>query len=230
MKTVIAGLMNLIIAASVLGADASVSVDLASAYVFRGVTLNDGLVLQPGIEVGGLPIDLGVWGNVDLDDYDGALKDGEFSEIDIYASYTIPVEAVELAVGYTEYTYPNAEAEADREVSLSAGLDLPLAPSATVYYGFDGGIDKQIFAELSLGHEMELGENLGIELGASAAYVNPDEGESGFPYYTVSAGAGYKCISAGLTYVGQIDDDVLPDGEFAYDVEIIGSLGVAWDF
>jgi len=212
------------------GADASVSVDLASAYVFRGVTLNDGPVLQPGVEVRGLPIDLGVWGNVDLDDYNGALADGEFSEIDIYASYTLPTEAVEVSVGYTEYTYPNARAEADREVSLSAGLDLPLAPSATVYYGFDGGIDKQVFAELSLGHKLEVGENLAIELGASAAYLDPDEGESGIPYYTVSAGAGYKCISAGVTYVGQIDDDVLPDGEFAYDVEVMGSLGVTWDF
>ncbi|MDP6631544.1 MAG: MltA-interacting MipA family protein, partial [Kiritimatiellia bacterium] len=45
-----------------MAAEASVSLDVASAYVFRGATLNDGLVLQPGLEISGLPVTLGVWG------------------------------------------------------------------------------------------------------------------------------------------------------------------------
>ena len=223
---VMVGLM----AGGAFGAEASVSVDLASAYVFRGVTLNDGLVIQPGLEVSGLPIDLGVWGNVDLDDYDGTVPEGEVSELDIYASYTLPVEAVEIAIGYTEYTYPGAVLESDREVSLSAGLPVPLAPSVAVYYGFNGGIEKQLFAEASLGHAFEISDDVAIELGATVAYVDPDVGDSGFPYYTVSAGTGYKCVSVSVTYVGQIDDDILPDGTFAYDVDVYGTLGVALDF
>ena len=57
------------------GISVSMSADLASAYVFRGSTFNDGAVLQPGIEIGGLPVTVGLWANFDLADYDGAVND-----------------------------------------------------------------------------------------------------------------------------------------------------------
>ena len=71
---------------------------------------------------------------------------------------------------------------------------------------------------------------MALELGAVVAYLDPDQGSSGFPYYSVSASTDYKWVSAGVTYVGQIDDDVLADGAGAYDVEVFGTLGMAWNF
>ncbi len=54
-------------------ADVSATADFASAYVFRGVTLNDGLVFQPGVSISGFPIPeqygsvtLGTWANYDI--------------------------------------------------------------------------------------------------------------------------------------------------------------------
>jgi uncharacterized protein (TIGR02001 family) len=208
-----------------MAAEASVSLDVASAYVFRGTTFNDGLVLQPGLEVSGLPVTVGVWGNYDIGDYDDALEENEFSEIDIYASYDIPVEALDLSVGYTEYLYPNAEAVADREVSLSAGFDLPLAPSVAVYYGIDGGIEKSLYAEVGAGHEFTIGESLGVELGVTVGYMDPDEGESGFSHYTATVGTSFGCVGASVTYIGEIDDDVLET-----DTDVVGMLSVAKDF
>ncbi len=210
-----------------MAAEASVSLDVASAYVFRGATFNDGLVLQPGLEVGGLPATLGVWGNFDIGDYDETLEESEFSEIDLYASYSIPVEALDLSVGYTEYVYPNAEAIADREISLSAGLDLPLAPSVAVYYGIDGGIEDSIYAEVGVGHDFTIGEDLGVELGATVGYADVDGGESGFSHFTASVGASYGCVGASVTYVGEMEDDILGD---AYDVDLVGMLSVGHDF
>ena len=45
-----------------------------------------------------------------------------------------------------------------------------------------------------------------------------------------SAGVSYSVVSASVTYVGQIDSDVLPDGAGAYDVDVYGMLSVAYDF
>ena len=51
-----------------------VGVDVNSAYVWRGVTRNDGPAVQPWVD---LEVAEGfrvhVWGNLDLDDYDGAV-------------------------------------------------------------------------------------------------------------------------------------------------------------
>jgi len=117
-------------------AEAEVTVDVASAYVFRGVTFNDSAVLQPGLSASGLPVDLSVWGNLDLADYDDAgLESGQFTEIDLAASYDIPLklDPLGLSVGYTEYVYPSVGGDADREVSAGASLGVPLEPSITVY-------------------------------------------------------------------------------------------------
>ncbi|MBT3295528.1 MAG: hypothetical protein HN919_04320 [Verrucomicrobia bacterium] len=227
------GVVLAILACATVGraAEVSVSLDVASAYVFRGATFNDGLVLQPGVEVSGLPVTIGVWGNLDRGDYDGALVENEFSEIDITVSYDIPVEAIDLSVGYTEYVYPGGGV-ADRELSLSAGLDVLLTPSVALYYGVDGGIKDSIYVEAGVGHEFEVNKDLSVELGVTVGYVNPDEGDSGFSHYTATLGASYAFIGASVTYVGQIDDDVLPGVEDGgpYDTEIIGVLSLGHDF
>jgi uncharacterized protein (TIGR02001 family) len=238
----------LVAGSSLYAAEASLSLDLASSYIFRGVTFNDGLVAQPGLEVGGLGgLSVGVWGNLDLDDYDGALADSQFSEVDIYGSYAIPVEVVDLSVGYTEYVYPGG-GEADREVGISVGgafegVDL----GADCFYGVDGAIEDSLYIELAAGSSFELCEDLGLDIGATVGYSSPDEGDDGFSHYTASLGLSYSVLSVGVTYIGQIDDDVLPDAAAAvdadeaagveavdavlgYDAEVLGTIGVAIDF
>jgi len=229
MKVVAAtALLALVSAPAVRAAEATVGVDVNSAYVFRGVTFNDGFVAQPYLEVSGLPIDIGVWGNLDIEDYDGAVDGGQFSEIDIYGSYTLPIEAVDASIGYTEYTYPQG-AEADREISLSLGLgDVLLAPSLGIFYGLDGGIEENVYLEAGARHEVAVTEDIGLSLGAVVGYLDPKEGEDGFHQYALSASLSYQFVSLGVTYYGQIDDDVLTDD--AYDVEVVGTLGLSYSF
>lgn len=234
-KTLIVSLI-LITAAASMAAESKVSLsaDLASAYVFRGSTFNDGAVIQPGLEVSGLPVTIGVWGNLDLDDYGESLDDGQFSEIDIYASYDLPLDfdPVGISVGYCEYAYPSGGGEADREISLSAALDTVLAPSIAVNYGVDGGIDENFYVELGVEHGIDLSDSVSLSLGAALGYLDPEEGESGFSHADISASLSYGIMSAGVTYIAQIDDEVLVDveEEGSYDVDIVGTLGIAYEF
>ncbi len=217
-----------------VGAEVSLTLDAASAYVFRGDTLNDGPVIQPGLEVA-LPygITLGVWGNIDLDDYDGTLEEGQFSEIDIYASYALPIELLDISIGYTEFTYPGAEGKADREVGVEIGTSIEMIDLGLgVFYGVDGGIKKTLYAEASVGTSFDLAGGVVLDLGAALGYLNPDEGKSGLSGYALSAGLTYGYLGASVTYYGQVNDDVLVDVEDGgtYDVDVVGMLSLAFDF
>ena len=46
--------------------------------------------------------------------------------------------------------------------------------------------------------------------------------------FTAKLSAGPAYVAA--TYVAQIDDDVLPDGPWGYDVEWVFSCGVSYEF
>lgn len=238
MKKMITGVaaVALMMTSAVMAADVDVTVDVASAYVFRGVTLNDGPVVQPGLEVA-LPhgLTVGVWGNLDIDDYDGELEEGQFSEIDIYFDYAIPldVDGLDVSVGYTEFTYPGAEGDADREFGLGFGYDLDFFDvSLGLFYGVDGGIDKDFYAELGVGTSYDLPEGVVLDLGAAIGYLNPDEGDSGFSAYELSAGLNYGVLGASVMYIGQADSDVLMDVEDGggYDVDVVGMLSLALEF
>jgi hypothetical protein len=220
--------------AVVWGGEAKTSLDMATAYVFRGATFNDGLVFQPGLELSGSPVTLGVWGNFDIDDYDDTLAGGQFSEIDIYGSYDIPfkLDPFGLSVGYTEYTYPSGGGDADREVSLSATADVLMSPSLAMFYGTDGGIKDSTYIELGAGHEMKLSNQAAVEFNVAVGYLEPDEGESGFSHADVAVHLSYGVVHASIICVVQIDDKVLPDVEDngSYDAQLYGTIGISHSF
>jgi len=245
MKKIIAGLMVALAAAvSAQAADVSASVDFASAYVFRGTTFNNGLVAQPGVEVSGFPIPeeygslaFGIWGNYDIDDED---NDGsDFQEIDYYMSYTLPIEELDVSFGYTEYDYPDSAApgQNDQEVSLSIGSAVGedgLYAGISFYYGVGGGIDGNTYIEGALDYETELSEALSAAAGVTVGYLSDaNGGGDGFNDATASVGLSYALdenwsVGAGLTYIAQLDQAVLTDAE--YDVELLGTVGLACDF
>ena len=225
----------------VVAAEASVGADLASSYVFRGGTLNDGFVVQPYAEVAVIEgLTIGTWANFDIDDDDAnGIEGGHFSEIDLYVGYDLPLpedSPVGLSVGYTEYTYPHAggtvnadgttvtAVDADREISLSTGLDTILAPSLGVFYGVDGGIDGDLYIEGSVSHEVEISEDVSGSVDATLGYLDPDVGDSGFSHAKLGAGVSYGPATLSVAYIIETDDKVL-----VVDEEIVGTLGFGWD-
>jgi len=226
--------------ASVYAAD--VTLDLASAYVFRGVTFNDGAVFQPGIETG-LPIAeeygslaIGAWGNYDIDDYDDSLNSSEFSEVDLYVGYGLPalIDGVDLSLGWCEYTYPTSGV-ADKEASIGAGFGVgDIALGLTAYFGVGGGINGTQYYELTAGYDVEIDETLSASFGASIAYVDFDGGDNGMHDGSLSAALSYALndswsLGASVAYIAQLDDEILVDVEDGggYDVDFVGSIGLS---
>ena len=249
MKKIIVAAMAAGLAASVATAEVGVTLDFASAYVFRGVTLNDGAVFQPGIEASGFEIPeeygslaFGAWGNYDIDDYGGNVGSSTFQETDWYFSYGLPtlVEGLDLSVGYCEYSYGSGAS--DEEISLGAGTEIAgIGLGLTFFQGVGGFIGTQSYIEATAGYGLDLSEELSASIDASAAFLDPDDSattESGFHNYSIGAGLSYAISdawSAGLSgaYIGQGDDDVLVDedlagtGTFGYDVEFVGMFSLA---
>jgi uncharacterized protein (TIGR02001 family) len=216
-------------------ADVTVGMDVVSAYVFRGNTLNDGPALQPTLSVGNfklndsftLPLTLGVWGNMDIGTYNHTLDKGQFSEVDFTASYALPkvIEKLGWSVGYCEYVYPGGAAS-DREVNLGFTVDSLLSPSLTFNYGLDGALRDSTYIEGGLKHAFKL-DPVTLTLGGTLAYqIAPGFDSSGFGPLVLTASASYSILTASVSYVAEIDDDVLAN----YDVKMVGKLGIAYTF
>ena len=99
----LATLVPLGAAGQAAAATATATLATNSAYVWRGLTFNDGLVLQPSLDVSTGGFAVNVWGNLDIDDYNGAVDDGEFSEVDLTASYTWKLGPVDASLGAIEH-------------------------------------------------------------------------------------------------------------------------------
>ena len=234
--TLVAGLVS-------TGALAGVSItaDLASAYVFRGVTLNDGFVVQPGIEASGLgfpeqygSVTFGAWGNYDLDDYAPAGAVGSsFQETDWYGSYSLPqwVEGLELFVGYTEYSY--GAGSSDKEANVGAGYEVVgIALGLTYYQGVGGHIGTSSYTEFALGYSLDFSDRFSGSVDARFGFVDQDGGETGFSDYDLGGSVSYALneqwgLGATLTYIGQGDEDVLAKAPGAYDVDWVGMLSLS---
>ena len=246
MKKTITTMIAAGLVASVATASVDVTLDFASAYVFRGVTFNDGLVFQPGIEAAGLglpeeygSVAVGAWGNYDIDDYDETLASSEFSEVDWYASYSLPtlVDGLDLYVGYTEYTYPGAEGGADKEGNLGLGYEIAgVGLGYTAYFNVGSGA-KNVYNEFTLGYGLDISEELAASVYGHVAYLAADEGDSGMHDGSLGADIGYALgevwsVGASLTYIAQLDDEILVDVEQGggYDVNVVGMLSLGASF
>lgn len=248
MKKMIVTTMAAGLVAAVASADVGVTMDFASAYVFRGVTLNDGPVVQPGIEASGFEVPeeygsvaFGAWGNYDINDYaSGAVAGSSFQETDWYVSYGLPtiVSNLDLSVGYCEYSYGTGSA--DHEVSVGAGYAIgDLSLGATFYQGVGGLIHQQRYYELTASYAVDVSsvsEDLSASLDATAGFIDPSihGADSGFHDYTLGGSLSYALTdawSAGVsgTYIGQGDDKVLPEGDLGYDTEFVGMFSLACD-
>lgn len=116
------------------GVGFDVSADFYSKYVWRGQLINDDYAFQPGISMTFDKFTAGIWGSLDMTDYNG--EKGEFIEYDYYLDYTTTImEGVDLSVGVINYYFPGAEDTT--EIYYGFAFDLPLSPSVTVYHDVD---------------------------------------------------------------------------------------------
>ncbi len=224
-----------------LAAEASFNTNVNSAYVWRGITFNDGIVVQPSLDVTKGGFGFNVWGNLDIDDYDNTLDDGEFSEVDLTLSYGFDIKSVSISFGYIEYLFPEiptrSGALGTREVygSISVEPFTGFTTGVTVYYDFDEVEDY--YVSLNIGYSRELVDKLSMDIGFTAGIAGEDFSETyggtddGFYDYNISLGLGYAftdTISASgfIAYADSFDEDVLPE----QDVDVYGGIGASYSF
>lgn len=185
----------------------SVSLPVYSAYVWRGIVVTDGPVLQPSYTVSKNGFSINTWTNYNLTDRYSDETKNEISEVDLTLSYTKTLGEVALGITYAEYLFPHQtvtgatgdrfSAHGTREVQLSAALpNLPLSPSLTLVRDIDE-IDG-FYALFSLSKTLELTR----EISASFAF---------------STGAGDKEYNSG--YFG-IHKTKFDDGNFSASLPV----------
>ncbi len=229
---------------SAWAADATATLDAMSAYVWRGITVNDSVVLQPMLDVSKNGFGANVWANYDLNDYhDDTPDDYEFSEVDLTLYYGFSVQKLGITVGVIDYLFP---AGGKDTVEAYASLSYPLIGGLSAAFDFYWDVDQvtSYYTDLGLTYGMDLMDKLSLSLGAKIGYAGEDFAEyysggtdAGFHDYTLSAGLTYDLgagLKAGakLAYTGSVDSDVLPDGNpyGAHDVELYGGLTVSYAF
>jgi len=214
--------------------DVTGSIDFNSAYEWRGLIFNDGLVAQPSIDVASGGFGFNVWGNMDLDDFDNTLEEGKFSEIDLTISYSIDIDRLSISVGLIEYLFPNSTSHSTREGFLSLGIGVidGLSLSFDGYYDFEEVDDYY----LSFGgsYEFEPIKDLTVCGGASVGVAGEDASpgeDGGFHDYKIALSIGYGLtekisVAVNANYVSNLDDDVLGDP----DVNFYGGFGISYQF
>ena len=173
--------------------EASASLDVVSAYIFRGVTLNKNAAVQPGIEAAVGDFTIGTWGSLAMDAEDG---EGE-QEVDLYVGYSIALsDAVSVDLGAIEYMYPDSDIDSDREVSIALSVDTVLSPSIAANFGIEGAVEDTNYYELGLSQDLYAKGDFSSSLGLALGYLDPAEGEAGLSHAQLVASASYSIISA----------------------------------
>lgn len=219
-------------------ADVTAAVDANSAYVWRGLTFNDGLVLQPSLDVAANGFDINVWGNFDLNDYNG-VDSGDFSEVDLTGSYSHSFGPVEATVGIIDYLFPGG---GDSTAELFAGLSMDVGAGfsvgSTVYYDFDQVDDFYVTATLGYSYSINKPTTLGFSgtisyAGKEFADFYAGGTDAGFFNYILTASLNYAVtdalgIGVAINYSDSMDKDVLPDD--AVDTNFFGGIHLSYSF
>lgn len=231
-------------ATQVWAADATAAVDVNSAYVWRGQTFNDGLVLQPSIDVAAANgLGINVWGNYDIGNYNHSVDSNAFSEIDLTVSYSKTIGIADVGLGVISYQFP-AGATETTELYVSLGMPIVggLSGGLNIYYDIEA-LHAFSYANLSLTYAYALNDQLKLEAAGAVGYAGKDfsqaaGGEDGGLYdYSLSVSLGYTIskawsASAKLTYVDALDDDNLKevkDGGLM-DTHTIFGVSIAYAF
>jgi hypothetical protein len=233
-------------------ATVTTALDVNSAYVWRGLTFNDGFVIQPSIDVSYNGFAVNVWANYDLNDFDGLVEENQFSEVDLTASYAFKLGAVDASVGIIEYAFPTTypalwsgdPKPVKNTAEIFAGLAYDLGKgfviSTKLYYDIDEVNDFYVTA--GLGYTYSINDKTTLGLSGLISYAGQDFAQfytadptvdGGFFNYMLTASLKYMVtesfgIAASINYTDSMDDSVLPDAPVATNV--FGGISLTYTF
>ena len=211
-----------------------------------------------GLSVGDvkIPLSCSFWGAIDLEPYpyNPNSKKGHFQEIDVDVMLDLgalwkPCDGFNWKIGYLEYDYPSQGAtrtddegnevaggnNTDHVLVYKMGYEAVVSPSFVAKYRLGGPSEGKLETSFGLSSEVKLLDDVKLGLSADIWYVNVDDvdgasTDSGLACADFTAKVSFGPAYVGCTYVAQIDDDVLPDGPYGYDVKWYASFGVSQAF
>lgn len=211
----------------------SYQLDVVSRYIWRGFDLNPPKkpAVQPQVTYafGDSGFAVNLWCNFSFEDH-------ETNEVDFTLTYDFKTgENYSLTVGLTNYCWPFAEGFkfkefndfATQEFFVSAGFPkVFLSPTISVYY--DINLGDGLYAELGVGHGVEINKNMVLDLSASLGYNAgqwlPDGADTGFSDLNLGAAlplkAGKFTVTPYATYTFVLLDSVGPDDHFWFGISI----------
>lgn len=192
----------------------SATLDVFNKYVWRGILLDDDIVMQPGVCISAGGFTGGFWGSWDLESNDALNSD----ETDGYIGYAFDfgfinesLSKLSMSFGHTWYGFPETDTYT-KEAYAGLALDTFLSPSFTWYgdYGDEahGGADGNYYI-FKIAHSFPVSEKYGIsvdlggELGLNDNFFMAGEG-------------GYYAPSVGLTI--PLTDNLTVTPKIAYSV------------
>ena len=123
-------LVTALAATPVVALDGSLDLSVQSAYIWRGMVVNDKPAFQPSLSLSEGPWLASVWSNINLT-ADNGYK-GEASEMDYWLAYTLGGKNVDLTFTYYAYTFPHTTSVSTQEVWANFTFkSLPMTPSLT---------------------------------------------------------------------------------------------------
>ncbi|MBW2451926.1 MAG: hypothetical protein JRE16_10150 [Deltaproteobacteria bacterium] len=205
-----------------------------SEYLWRGFGLSGSMpVMQGGMDLSFMGVTLSYWTNVQLKSDSGeGYRSGEATENDFVIDYTHDFgELVSVSVGNIYYMLDGDynDLPDTNELYLGVALNTILEPSLTMYYDWDEAEENGMFYTASVGHSLDIMENLSLSLGALVSYNDESDYSIGdyseWHNYELSAGIDYAVtdqisVSPSMIFSSGISDESKDaiDSEFVYGV------------
>lgn len=215
----------------------SADVSFANIYIWRGLALTDGPVMQPSLTLGAGGLSLNAWGNFELDDVND--NEFKFTEIDLTADYAFELEMVTLNIGVIYYTFPNTDFDSTLEFYVSAALNTIISPSVTVYKDVD--LVEGMYANFGLGYDLPIEDSdVTVSLAANAGWGDEDHNlfyygaaEATFTDLLLSGSVSIPLtdqLSLGgmLAWSNLLSDEI--EANFEEPDNFIGAISASWAF
>jgi len=242
-------------AAPVVAAESSplsfeATLDLYSAYVWRGCVITDEPVYQPGgsigYDLGDLgSISAGVWANFDMTDANNTRSTGGLNELDYTLSYAKDLGDFSLEAGNIWYTFPksngpdygNSTEEVYGKVAYNNDI---VVPSFALYYDYN--VVEGFYGSFALAKDFEINDQVTAGLFGSIGagdedYVRAYYGSSDAAVLDGNLGAYISyaindnfSIGATLVWTSLIDSDVRDQGAYHEEDMLWGGINLAASF
>lgn len=173
--------------------EVSAEASVYSKYVWRGLVVTDGPVLQPAATAGLGGASVGIWANTDLDDANA--RAGEITEVDLWLEYGLALGLVDLTAGLVHYGYPDAEGDTSELYAIGSAA-LPLSPTLSLYRDLDAV--EGWYVGLALAHGLVLGPEHTLDLTASVGAG--DENHNQAYYLGTGGGPADASLAASWTW------------------------------